>query len=88
MNKDVYITRLARLSDWPTRVRNSKTKCRKTKIGLDVLQVTSKWSTSTNFQKKKSKVKVTGRKKTSNIWHHVYLQATDQAQADPAPTTN
>jgi len=56
----------------------------KNKIGIDVAQGTSKWSD--NFQLKRSKVKVTGRKKITKIWRHVYLQAAapaDQARQTP-----
>jgi len=69
------------------RARNWKTKKRtKIKIGVDVLHRTSKWSAA-NFQLKRSKVKVTGRK-TSKIWRHVYLRAAAPAdQARRVPTT-
>jgi len=68
----------------PIRARDSKTKTQsKTKIGVDVSPGTNKWSA--NFQLKRSKVKVTGRKTTQN-WRHVYLRAATQAQAGPTPT--
>jgi len=43
--------------------------------------------TKGNLQWKRSKVKVTGRKKTQN-WQLVCLQEADQAQTDQEPTEN
>jgi len=52
----------------------------KTKIGIDVPQGTSKWSA--NFVSRSQEVT------NAQNWRHVYLRATNQAQADPAPTAN
>jgi len=81
------MTRLARPSvRLLPRPRNSKTKkLRKTKIGTDVPDGTSKWSA--NCQLKRSKIKVTGRQKPQKtVVAFTYLQAADKAQAGQAPT--
>jgi len=67
------------LSVCPIQAYNSKTKIhRKIKFGTNVPQGMSKWSS--NFQLKRSKVKVTGRQKPPEVTAylaHVYLWAAD-----------
>jgi len=61
------------LSVCPVRARNYKTKTRKNKIkiGINVPQGTSKWNA--NFQLKRSKVKVTGRKKAQKFPAYMFI---------------
>ena len=71
----------SRMSICPVRAHNFKTKRRRRiKIGMDVLQGTSKWNA--NFQMKRSKVKVTGCQKPQKTGVVFTYGEADQAQAD------
>jgi len=75
-----------RLSVFPVRASNSKTKKKEIKIGTHIPHGTGKLSV--NFYLKNSKVKVTGRQKPQEISAVVYLRVADQVRAAQAPTAN